>query len=226
MHPVTKIKLVCRLLYEAAPQTTKRISSAGNDLTNKNKVKKGIEPGIKPDPGTEFGRYKHCGVECRHCAAESGEGVRSGGAPPSFATAPSTSAGAAATSSVAHSTGTGASTSDSSPSEDKSDHSATRSRSGKARSSGSGSAQLALPESVRSSSMSGAGRREAALGEVTGSAVRKREGRCRFGSAENEPSGGDLGHLCGKGYQGPKFSTCAHVFSSCPNSKQTMFQQA
>jgi hypothetical protein len=66
--------------------------------------------------------------------------------------------------------------------------------------SGSGSAQLTLLESARSSSMSGAGRREA----VTGSAWCKR-GVCRFGSGENEPSGSDLGDLCGKGPGGQKF---------------------
>jgi hypothetical protein len=70
--------------------------------------------------------------------------------------------------------------------------------------SGSGSAQLTLLESARSSSMSGAGRREAVQGAVTGSAWRKR-GVCRFGSGENEPSESDLGDLCGKGPGGQKF---------------------
>jgi hypothetical protein len=53
--------------------------------------------------------------------------------------------------------------------------------------------------------MSGVGKREAALGEETGSVGHK--GRCRFGSGENE----DLGYLCGKGFWGQFFALCAHV---------------
>jgi hypothetical protein len=136
-------------------------------LSTRKRRRSPMNLGIKTDSGTGFGRFKRCG-------AESGEGVGNHGAPPPFATTLSTSASATVASSIVHSTSTGASTSSGSSSEDKSDYSAVKSRPGKARSMGFGSAQLTLPESARSSSTSGAWRREAAQGKATGSAWRRR----------------------------------------------------